>query len=399
MTQTAPGPALHTKSAVSLPIERGRLSFIDGLRGVAMLSVLLYHCWVHTIRSPIALSAGGRHLDLTAPLHYGYLGVNLFLLLSGFCLTYPLAGRGQAQFRLDLGRFFRRRARRILPPYYIALAAFALLPTVERGVRAALGADVSEVPHVTAGQVVTHLLMVHNFSLAWMGAINASFWTLALEWQLYMLFPVLVWGFRRWGPGRTLAAVLAITLCYRTWVYRTQDIHRLEIGYIYAYSLPGRMFEFVLGMLAALLLAGLEGTPERRWVLRYLIGAVTLGGVGLLLSHLWTPFSPVTDVIWGLAFFCLVMYGGGRSAAGRGWLDARPLVSLGLISYSVYLIHEPLIVRGYAAVQTVHRSSVFTLLLFELAVAPLLIGIGWLYFRCVEVRFLSKRSTASSGPG
>src|SRR5947209_5090727 len=116
MTQTAAQPILPTASPAPLPVERGRLPFIDGLRGVAMLSVLLYHCWVHTIRVPLALAVGGRHLDLTAPLHLGYLGVHLFLVLSGFCLTYPLALRGAAGMTLDLRRFFRRRARRILPP-------------------------------------------------------------------------------------------------------------------------------------------------------------------------------------------------------------------------------------------------------------------------------------------
>src|SRR4029079_15388185 len=101
-------------------------------------------------------------------------------------------------------------------------------------------------------------------SLAWMGAINASFWTLALEWQLYMLFPLLVWGFRRWGVGPTLAVVLLASLSYRTWVYLTQDMSRLEVGYIYAYALPGRMFEFALGMTAAVSLAGAQVRSDAR---------------------------------------------------------------------------------------------------------------------------------------
>src|SRR5438128_12517251 len=144
-------------------------------------------------------------------------------------------------------------------------------------------------------------------------------------------------------------------------------------------------------MTAALALARLPVTPGPGWIRRYLAGAVALGLMGVLVAHRWSPFSPVTDVVWGLSFFCLVMYGGGRSAAGGGWLDSRPLVALGLISYSVYLIHEPLIRRSFVALDSLHLSPAGTLLLFELGVAPLMIGLGWLFFRAVEGRFLTRR--------
>jgi peptidoglycan/LPS O-acetylase OafA/YrhL len=374
-----------------------RLPFIDGLRGLAVLMVLVYHCWVHTIRAPILVAVAGRSVDVTGPLHYGYLGVHLFLLLSGFCLTYPLVQNGAAGMRLELRRFFRRRAWRILPPYYVAVALFSVFPLVEIGARALLGWTTAGVQGVTVGQVVSHLLMVHNFSLAWMGAINGSFWSLALEWQLYLVFPLLVWAFARWGVWPTVAVVLAGTLQYRYWVYTTQDVSRLEIGYIYAYALPGRLFEFVMGMAAAVALSPrvLPGgrmaiaAESERAVRLYFAASVALGLLGLVIAHKWSPFTPVTDVVWGLAFFCLVMYAGGRSAAGGGWLDARPLVALGLISYSVYLVHEPLLRRGYAAFRHLELSPSLTLLFFELLVAPLLVGLGWLFFRAVEGRFVS----------
>ena len=61
---------------------------------------------------------------------------------------------------------------------------------------------------------------------------------------MYLVFPLLVAAFARFGVMRTVAAVLVVTLAYRTWVFTTKDVGRLEVGYIYAYALPGRLFEF-----------------------------------------------------------------------------------------------------------------------------------------------------------
>ena len=64
-----------------------RLLYVDGLRGLGMLMVLTYHCWVHPVGVPVRVPLLGGAVDVTAPLHLGYLGVHLFLVLSGFCLT------------------------------------------------------------------------------------------------------------------------------------------------------------------------------------------------------------------------------------------------------------------------------------------------------------------------
>jgi peptidoglycan/LPS O-acetylase OafA/YrhL len=386
----------------TLPRERSaatkpaRLPFVDGLRGLAILIVLTYHCWVHTIHAAIWMPLGVLRLDVTAPLHYGYVGVHLFLLLSGFCLTYPLARRGQERgdarggLRVEWGRFFQRRAWRILPPYYAALAGFALLRTVlhARGQSEA----------VSPANLLAHVFMVYNLFPQWLGAINGSFWSLALEWQLYMIFPLLVWSIRRWGLKSTLGAVLALTVSYRTWVYLTKDTTQLGPAYYYCYSLPGRLFEFALGMAAAVLLAR-QGTAvvlkRTRW---YLLAAGLLGLLALTAAHCWSPYSPVTDVLWGAAFFCLLLYAGGRSAEGGGWLEWRPLETLGLFSYSVYLIHEPLIRFAYAfLVRSRLHSPVATLLLFEVGMLPLLIGLGWIFYSLVESRFIRMGKARAEG--
>jgi peptidoglycan/LPS O-acetylase OafA/YrhL len=390
LEQTTPRPATAAAPA--------RLAFIDGLRGVAILMVLLYHGWVHTIRTPIHAAVGSWSLDLTYPLHYGYLGVHLFLVLSGFCLTYPLARGGAAGMRLQLGRFFQRRAWRILPPFYVALAAFAVVRVVEGLLMAALGRSGDAHDGVTAGQVLAHLFMVHNLSPAWLGTINGSFWSLALEWQLYLVFPLLVWGIRRWGLLPTLGAVLILTLTYRSWVFVTKDTTRMDVAYFYCYALPGRLFEFALGMMAAVLLARRTSAASVRWNGAVGLAALGLGALGLSVTNGWSPYSPVTDVIWGLAFFCLVMWAGRRSAGGGSWLEWRPLEALGIISYSVYLIHEPFIRAGYKLLGSRLPSPTVALLFFELAVVPLLIGLGWLFFRLVEARFIRMGKARAGAP-
>lgn len=165
------------------PKKPPRLPFIDGLRGLALLMVLVYHAWLHGVGAPILLSLPGFEVDVTAPAFFGFAGVRLFVVLSGFCLTYPLA---HGELRVDLGRFWRRRARRILPPCYVALAVFLLLR--------ALAHRPTE-----PGDILTHLLLIHNLFPQWLLSINGAWWTLALEAQFYLVFPLLVASFRMWG--------------------------------------------------------------------------------------------------------------------------------------------------------------------------------------------------------
>jgi peptidoglycan/LPS O-acetylase OafA/YrhL len=357
--------------------------------------VLAFHCWL-SLDAAVPLQIGPWQLDATSPMQHGYLGVHLFLLLSGFCLTYPLCGQSASDLRLDLRRFALRRAWRILPPYYVALALFSLRPVLEGALRLALGKDASGVQLYTTGQIVSHFLMIHNFSPGWVRTINGSFWSLALEWQLYMVFPLLVWGFRRFGPARTLAVVLLVTLSYRSWVYLNvvgpgDRIYTAPhaLGCFFAYTtLPGRLFEFSLGMLAAVLMAGRRELLSPEWSRRYLWGALAAMGLAYILAHGWSPFAPVTDVVWGLAFFCLLMYAGGCWAQGGGWFGSKLLVRLGLISYSVYLIHEPLVRRAGAFLQPMHLGLMGELAAYGLIVAPVAVLCGWMYYRFVESRFL-----------
>jgi peptidoglycan/LPS O-acetylase OafA/YrhL len=368
---------------------RPRLPFIDGLRGLALLMVLLYHASMVTVAVPIRTPLGAWSIPLTAPFRYGYLGVDLFFVLSGFCLTLPLIGNGTDSMRLDVGRFWRRRAWRILPPYYAALALFALRPALERAFQTFLGWPHGTVRGYAAGSIVSHALLIHDLFPAWSLDINAVFWTLAVEWQFYLIFPLLVWSFRRWGPPTTLIVVIAATLLYRTWIFAH--------GYLFFASvLPGRLLEFVLGMLAATLFAQRQYHLPWSRGRGYVAAVAALGCLTYAVHARWTFASPPADLVAGLTFFCLLMYAAGRSAGGGVWLATRPLVALGRISYSVYLVHLPVVAVGRELLLASHVSPLTRLVLFDLAVAPLAVGIGWLFFQAVEAPFLYGRRSASA---
>ena len=107
------------------------LAHLDGLRGLAALFVVLHHVWLTVWPLEYGLAPVGSAALLTGVFAFGHFAVAVFIVLSGFCLTLPVARAGE--LRGGARRFFRRRARRILPPYYAALALSLLLLGVAVG--------------------------------------------------------------------------------------------------------------------------------------------------------------------------------------------------------------------------------------------------------------------------
>jgi peptidoglycan/LPS O-acetylase OafA/YrhL len=130
--------------------------------------------------------------------------------------------------------------------------------------------------------------------------------------------------------------------------------------------------------------------PTAAQARRYLAGIAGFSLLGVAATTLWSQYAPVTDVLWGLAFFCLVMYAGVRNALGFPILTWRPLVWVGVISYSIYLIHGPLLRQVAAVAHSVGLSPAMIWIGFELVVAPLLIGVGWVFYRLIESRFVGR---------
>lgn len=368
-------------SATGATPVRRRLDGVDGLRAVAALWVVLFH-----IRA-----FSGAHLgpfDLIV--RSGSTGVSLFLVLSGFCLYLPIARSGTEKFRTV--KFLRRRANRLLPAYYASLLVILVVTAVAAG-----PLDLQPLTAPSAAiQTITHVTMTHSLFPSTFYALNGSYWSLGLEWQLYLGLPLLVIGVRRFGLPRTIAAAVAINVVYRLALQGAFSLHAVNatspLGQaVLPNLLPGRWAEFAFGMVAAELQAS---GRIARWAGK--AGWAIAGLVPVTLASLLARGSPLEHILFGADFLlllCIVLAGGNWVARILSW---RPLAAVGVMSYSLYLVHQP-IVQSLAAVFLRHGQSSRMAFIEVLALVPGILAVAWVLFVTVERRTLRSSGTAEPG--
>jgi peptidoglycan/LPS O-acetylase OafA/YrhL len=307
---------------------RQRVAGLDGLRGLAALFVVVNHVFLRAFPGyPV------DHAPVWAGWFiYGRFAVVIFIVLSGFSLALSPARHG---WRLDgIARFAGRRARRILPPYWAALAfslavAWLVVPQPGHGVP-------------DAKSVVVNGMLVQNIVGA--PSPNGAFWSLAVEAQLYVLFPLLLLMVRRWSA---ITMVATVTLVVAMVGVVGPHISHLETFVIK--SPPDLAALFAVGILSAGIVCA--SRARRSWPWPWL----ALAAVAPVIATIWWQGSVWTldhlfwvDLAFGPAIACflagLVM---GRPAPLLRLLDARPIRNLGLSSYSLYLTHAPIVVIVY----------------------------------------------------
>lgn len=303
-----------------------RLEFLDGLRGFAILLVVLYHEW---------LVSGQAFGPLNFIAQAGFLGVDLFFFISGFCLFYPYA-RAKAAGRPEptARHFFERRALKIVPSYLLAVFAFAVL---YRGQFASV--------NDAFVQVLAHLTFMHTLSTATFGTISGPLWTIGTEVQFYLLFPLIVLGFRRSPPAGYLA-LLVFSETYRL----TIGALGLGTSFLWINQLPAFLDDFGAGMFAAYALIALRA---RNPLSATASTAVAVGAMACVIVGLAAASSAGIDLNADAAHdwlnthrvligpLCLVLALSIAFAAQplRAVLAPRAVVFLSAISYNLYLWH------------------------------------------------------------
>jgi peptidoglycan/LPS O-acetylase OafA/YrhL len=300
------------------------LAGLDGIRGLAALYVVVNHVFLRAFPGYPA-----DHAPFWAAWFiYGRFAVVVFIVLSGFSLALAPARHG---WRLDgVSEFARRRAWRILPPYWAALVfslavAWLVVPQPGNGIP-------------DAKSVLVNGLLVQNIVAA--HSPNAAFWSMAVEAQLYLLLPLLLLVVRRRGA---ILMVATVTLVIAAVGILGPHIARLDTFVIQ--SPPDLAALFAVGILTAGIVSATQA--RRSWPWAWL----ALAAVTPVLVTVWLQGSVWTldhllwmDLALGPAIACLLAgLATGRPAPLLRVLDARPMRSLGSFSYSLYLTHAPIV--------------------------------------------------------
>ncbi len=363
------------------------LSYLDSLRALAALYVALFH---------IGMWRRFQRFDIEflnwLPLSYGHYAVDVFIVLSGFCLTISVARRrGSLQ---PWKEYITRRAKRILPPYYAAIVVSLLVLGFREAADFGSRGDYLTLP-VTPANLAAHLLLIHNWSNQWIFKINGPLWSIAVEWQLYFFYPILaVWIYRKGTMLVAIPAVLAGSLLH---------------------FLPGHPLDATVPWFLGLFAFGIGGAivaldPGEKWKSirdRFpwgLLTAMASAGIFAALLFAWwardrfPSFGDdprfMTDPMVGIATaFLLIWLANAKTKSIGGLLRSalswKPLVGMGLFSYSFYLIHGPLVDLAGRIVQpyisSPSRDALFGALLLCL---PLIVGLAYLFHRQFELPFM-----------
>jgi peptidoglycan/LPS O-acetylase OafA/YrhL len=367
----------------------GRSERVDQLRGVAALAVVACHAGVSAYHN-VPNVGGSPWPWLGAALGFGYLGVPLFFVISGFCIHLPharvLAAMGAAAPRPDWWRFFARRAWRLYPPYAAALATAVALGLLVTG----------ELP-VGWAAVAAQALLVHTFHPATFDGVNPPAWSLAVEAQLYLAYPVVFWLVARRGALRALGVIAAVTVAYRV----ALTVHPMPSPFeSVAWELfLARWFEWVLGAIVAEWAVGRVRIPGL--LVHPSLGAA-LVGLGLALEwHRWRPGAyAVMEPVYGLGFAVLLGAVLRRETRAEPSVLGRYLAAAGICSYSLYLLHRPIqlafepLAQQVAAWPAVIAHGVPSSLLIMLASTPIVLGASRLFYQYCEAPAVARSQRA-----
>ena len=306
----------------------GFRSDVEGLRGVAILMVVAFHCGIPGFSG-------------------GFVGVDVFFVLSGYLITGLLVTEIQKPSKFSLVQFYARRARRLLPASALVLSVTMLVGAVILAPQELMFAG--RAARATS-VYMSNIFFARNAADYFSPEVKTNpllhTWSLAVEEQFYLFWPVVIMlGFRFGKSAKSLMAVLGsltiLSLFACIWLTATG-------GTFAFYGLVARAWEFGIGGLAVLIPRGALKMQATTWITVGWLGILEIIGSGSLISNDgnfpgWIALAPVLGTV------VVLIAGAELPHLGVGiFLDSPPMQALGTLSYSWYLWHWPFLVLSSA---------------------------------------------------
>lgn len=343
------------------------IDFLDQIRGIAIVAVFLFHClgvsfgydqlpWGSWIRDFNV----SRSFLFLLPLSFGWVGVPVFFVVSGFCIHISFS-RNPNWRDFCIRRFFR-----IYPPYFFAVLLFSLFFPWSRIQWGSTG----------LAQLASHLALIHNYDNRFVFGISPAFWSIAVEAQLYLLYPVLLGLVARLGWHRSLVIIATLEISLRT-ISSVIPVSFGELPFLYWYS-------WSIGAAVA------EGHVSGRTVPFANHSLIAWSGLAIC-SNFLKPFAHFSFLFFALLTATVIAKLIRHDRLLRPILPlffSKSLRMTGLWSYSIYLIHQPLlslaprIAERLSFLDYPHSLVVFAL---SLCLWFPIIGLSALWYRVIEL--------------
>jgi peptidoglycan/LPS O-acetylase OafA/YrhL len=342
----------------------GHLRRIDTLRGVAIASVIVFHLYGtafgydHPGYNGLWIDFHSRSGSwwLLYPLGFGWVGVCLFFVISGYVIhrSYLL------DKHFSWSRYTARRFWRIYPTYIVVLVGFTLWLRISPA----------------SSDFVLHSLLIQNFKNSTFFSINGSLWSLAVECQLYAIYPVALWARNRFALGGMLISGSIASAIWMVAAYSSIDLPPTTWN---VWLSPIALWpSWLLGSVLA------EYHLSRRRLFSNPLWWALAAGILLVIDSFSRLTLPLGFLLGSLVSAALLeVYVLSQKSLRDDW--PKPLAALGLCSYSVYLIHGPLISPFLSVLSFVSiRHPALQVAIGSPAFFALVFGAGWILYLVVE---------------
>lgn len=312
-------PKMNNQTKLHLP-------YLEGIRGLCALYVVMHHVVLQFI-TPV----DDKVFKYTyAFFKQGHYAVDIFIVISGYCLMLPLTRGNNYTLKPD---FLLKRAKRIYLPYLLAMVLALVLINTLIGYKTSNYWDLS-LP-VTTKAIVLHLFLLHDIFKDTVYRINYPFWSISVECRIYVLFPLLLLVWRRFGILPTLLSSIVIAIIF--WVISLSGGNNIALD---SSGVNPYIILFCLGMIAAEFTfnPARNITPIQTAAAAMISIAITAAGLWLKKHHNSYLVEELIDLGIGSVFFAALLYIRNHSWLQKA-LSVKPLAFLGTFAYSIYLLH------------------------------------------------------------